>query len=473
MPPRPKKVKLDINHNIVDIKQMNILRDYQTELSIKGIAVLKTLGIVYYCMEVRTGKSVTAFNTIKLGGFKKALFLTKVKAISTIMDDYINFGFDRHFDLVVINNESLHKILVNDFDVVVMDEAQRLGAFPKPVKMAKDFKERFHNLPIIFLSGTPYPESYSQIYHQFWVSDKSPFIGVNFYKWFNSMGFVKTEFEMGFGRIANYSNNSASINKFFDFKHRYISKDDPEKEPKKLIIENDRKEYLDKMELSNKKLMDTIEPYFIKYTQSEAGFETMVNENIIYCKMSDKTMEMAKKLKDKRVLCGKNETILGDTPVKLMTKIHQLYSGTIKFESGNAMIIDDSKGLFIKNTFRDKKIAIFYKFKEELTLLFQVFGEALCTELDDFNNSTKNIALQIISGREGISLKKADCLVYFNIDFSSLSYWQSRDRMSTIDRQSNEVYWVFSKGGIEKQIYNTVVKKKNYTSSIFMKQHGK
>jgi hypothetical protein len=449
----------------------NILRDYQIELSQKGADILARLNIVYYCMEVRTGKSLTALNTIALCGYKKALFLTKVKAIPSIEADYTNFGFDQRFNLTVINNESLHKVPDKDFEVVVMDEAHRFGSFPKPAKMTKNFKDRFSKLPIIFLSGTPHPESYSQIYHQFWVSNYSPFKEyTNFYKWFRGMMLVKTEFEMGFGVVANYSNNVASINKFYDFELRKISKEDPEKEDKKAEIARLRGLSLTMMELGNERVMSFIDPYFVKYTQSQAGFTSVVEEQIIYCKMLPKTIDMINRLKKKRVLEGKSEVILGDTPVKLMTKVHQMYSGTVKFESGNSMIIDDSKAQFIKQYFKGKKIAIFYKFQEELSLLYRVFGDAgLCTDLDTFNSSNRNIAFQIVSGREGISLAAADCLVYFNIDFSSLSYWQSRDRMTTMDRLKNNVYWVFTKGGIEKQIYNSVVKKKNYTSSVFMK----
>lgn len=36
-----------------------------------------------------------------------------------------------------------------------------------------------------------------------------------------------------------------------------------------------------------------------------------------------------------------------------------------------------------------------------------------------------------------------------------------------MQRQENEVFWIFSKGGIEMQIYNTVLKKKDYTLKIF------
>ena len=185
--------------------------------------------------------------------------------------------------------------------------------------------------------------------------------------------------------------------------------------------------------------------------------------------MSSLTYNLAKKLQKNLVVEGKNEVILADTPVKLMMKLHQIYSGTVKFESGTSATLDYTKAQFIKEKFKDKKIGIFYKFKEEFKALKEIFQDNLTTELEEFINTNKSIALQIVSGREGISLRQADCLVYYNIDFSATSYWQSRDRMTTKDREKNEVYWIFSEGGIEDKIYKAVVKKKKYTTNIFKK----
>ena len=167
---------------------------------------------------------------------------------------------------------------------------------------------------------------------------------------------------------------------------------------------------------------------------------------------------------------GKNEVILGDIPIKLMTKLHQIYSGTVKFESGSTQILDLSKGEYIQKFFKSKKIGIFYKYKAELDVLKKVFQDKLTTDLKEFKeNKNKSIALQIQSGREGISLKEADCLVYYNIDYSATSYWQSRDRMTTIATKENKIYWVFSSNGIEQEIYKAVIKKKDYTTNIFKK----
>ena len=146
-----------------------------------------------------------------------------------------------------------------------------------------------------------------------------------------------------------------------------------------------------------------------------------------------------------------------------------MYSGTVKFESGNSMVLDYTKANFIRDNFEGQKIGIFYKFKEELNALKKIYGEDLTTELEEFETTDKSIALQIVSGREGISLRQASALVYYNIDFSATSYWQSRDRMTTKDRLKSDVYWIFSKGGIEDKIYKAVVKKKSYTLTHFKK----
>ena len=85
--------------------------------------------------------------------------------------------------------------------------------------------------------------------------------------------------------------------------------------------------------------------------------------------MSEQTKTLIKRLEKDLVIEGQNEIILADTPVKLMQKVHQLSSGTIKFESGNYGILDKSKAVYIKELFKGQKIAIFYKFKAEFELL--------------------------------------------------------------------------------------------------------
>jgi len=404
------------------------LRSYQLDLSKKAVEILRDKKIVYLAMEVRLGKTLTALNVCELYGAKSVLFVTKKKAMSSIESDFASMPFS--FDLAIINTESIHKVN-GTFDVVISDENHKYGSFPKPSKGAKEFKQRYSHLPLIFLSGTPHPESYSQIYHQFWISKHTPFHQYpSFYKWASTFVNVTTK-HLGYGMIKDY------------------------KDAKKELIEA------------------VIKPYMITYTQKEAGFNSTINEKIIYVDMKESTYALIKRLEKDLIVQGKHEVILGDTSVKLMSKLHQLYSGTIKFESGNTAVLDYSKAIRIYTMFKSRQIAIFYKFKAELDALEFIFGDTLTTDLDEFNTTTKSIAYQIVSGREGVNLSRASSLVYYNIDFSAVSYWQSRDRLTTMDRLENNVYWFFAKNGIEDKIYKAVMNKKNYTLNVFKNDFGK
>jgi hypothetical protein len=404
-------------------------RDYQEDIIDRGLEIIQSSGFLYLSMEVRTGKTLTALGVCdRLQNVNRVLFLTKKKAISSITDD--SDKMCPHYELWVQNYESIHKLPDLKWDVIVLDEAHGMGAIPKPSKRAKDVSLLIaKNRPyVILLSGTPTPESYSQMYHQVYSIPKNPF--------------------------SQYKNFYRFADDHIDKKQRMING----------VMVNDYSRGKDS-------IINLMKPYTISYTQKQAGFESEIKEHVLRVRMDDSTYTLANRLKRDLVVEGRDETILADTPVKLMMKLHQIYSGTIKFESGNSMVLDTTKAEFIKQNFGNQKIGIFYKFKEELNALKQVFKDDLTTELDEFNSSGKNIALQIVSGREGLSLRNADSLVYYNIDFSATSYWQSRDRMTTKERTHNDIYWIFSYDGIEDQIHKAVMSKKNYTLKHFKQDY--
>jgi len=406
---------------------MITFRDYQVDIIQRGTQILEKHGFLYLAMEVRTGKTLTSLGIADKVNAGYVLFITKKKAIGTIEADY-NLLMPS-YKIKVINYESLHLVMDNEkWDLVICDEAHSMGAFPKPSGRASLVAEviRKYIPKVILMSGTPTPESYSQMYHQVYAIPNNPFSEfTNFYRFCDR-----------YVRIKQKKINSLYIN---DYSHG---------------LEDIIKE---------------MAPYTINYTQAEAGFKSEVKEKVLYVTLKDSTYNMISRLRRDLVIEGKEETILADTAVKLMMKVHQLCSGTIKFESGNSMVLDTTKADFIKQKFKGSKIGIFYKFKEEYNALKQVFGDELTSELSVFEDTDKNIALQIVSGREGISLRDADYLVYYNIDFSATSYWQSKDRMTTKDRLDNQVYWVFAEGGIEQDIYKTVSNKKDYTINHFKK----
>lgn len=400
-------------------------REYQKQIIEDAYNVISVHRFVYLAMEVRTGKTLTSLGLAEKLGCENVLFLTKKKAISSIVSDY-DLMCPASFSLFTINYESIHKIPDIKWDMVILDEAHGLGAFPKPSNRAKKVKEliKKNNCSVCLLSGTPTPESYSQMYHQVYGIPNNPFSQYkNFYRFCDDHVRTVEKNINGF-KIKDYSGGLQSIN-------------------------------------------DLMSPYIISYTQVQAGFESTIEEEIIKVPMRVNTREVISALKKDLVFEIGDEVILADTGVKLMSKVHQMCSGTVKFESGKSMVLDTSKAEYIKWRFSDKKLGIFYKFKAELDALKEVFGDMICTDLEEFNSSEKHIALQIVSGREGISLRNADYIVFYNIDFSATSYWQARDRMTTKDRKYNKVYWIFSEGGIESKVYRSVIQKKDYTLRHF------
>lgn len=418
--------KLDLVADGITRNNRVKFRNYQVDIINRGSEILSKKGFVYLAMEVRTGKTYCALGISERLDAKKVLFLTKKKAISSIQENYDSL--DPPYDFELINYESVHKANTSNLDVLVLDEAHSMGAFPKPSKRAKQVKEilaKNQGVKVILLSGTPTPESYSQIYHQVYGIKGNPFSEFkNFYRFCDYYVNV-TEKKMGGLTIKDYSDGLKG------------------------------------------KILSAIAPFKISYTQKEAGFVTSIKEHKLYVDMLPSTYKIINRLKRDFVVEGKDEVILADTKVKLMMKVHQLCSGTVKFESGNSTIIDHSKAEFIFDNFGLSKIGIFYKFTEELSALKSIYGDQLTTDLEEFNSTSKSIALQIVAGREGVSLKLAEVLVYYNIDFSATSYWQSRDRMTTKDRKYSDVYWIFSKGGIEDKIYSAVSGKKSYTVNHF------
>jgi hypothetical protein len=418
---------------------MKKLYPKQQETADAAVKILRKYGLVYMACQVRTGKTAMSLDVARQFGAKRVLFLTKKLAFSSVRDDLREFGYVNNFAIDIINDESMHKIteangFLMKYDIVIHDEHHRFKGYPKPSAGAKKFKERFGGLPQVYLSGTPHPESYSETYHQFWVSKFSPFGATNFYKWV-AEGFVnKYTQRLGHGTVNKYDRANKDM------------------------------------------ILRAIAPYMVRLTQEELGYKTEIVETVRHVEMMKNTYALCDWLKRDLVIEGKEETILADTAVKLQQKLHQMYSGTILFEPkeegkrGNSLILDDSKARFIRDEYKGRKKGIFYQFKAELDMIKKVFGNEITTDLEEFNTTDKDIALQIVSGREGLSLKQAEVLLYLNIDFSAVSYWQSRDRLTTKDRMTNEVVWIFSKGGIEDSIYKTVGNKKSYTLDAFNKE---
>ncbi len=400
------------------------LREYQEQLSEEVAAKLSEHKIAILNAQVRTGKTHVALSVASK--YNNVLFITKKKAISSIQDDYNTAG--HKFNITIINYESLHKIN-GVFDLVICDESHSISSFPKPSKRTKAV-EKFVVNDLLLLTGTLLPESNSQIFHQLWVSPHSPYKNCgNFYKWFKIYGTPKKIYT-SYGEANDYS-----------------------------TVDYD-------------KIKTTINNLKVSFTQEDAGFTTKVKEHILKVDLKESTISLMDKLRNTGVIEGNNDTVLADTSIKMMQKLHQLSSGTLILDSGNGIVLDTTKVNFIENYFRNKKMAIFYYYKQEKQMIFDKFGDNVTDDITEFNTTDKHIALQQISGAEGINLSAADVLVFINFGFSNTKFVQAKDRLTTITRKKNDVYFVLSNNGIDNRVYKAVSNKKDYITKTFIKDEG-
>jgi hypothetical protein len=410
---------------------MNIqLRPYQQAAADKLVGILKARRIAYLSAMVRTGKSFTAMEVIKQLGIEKALILTKKKAIASIEADRDAYGLtDR---VTVTNYEQAGKLAKSSWGLVVVDEAHGVGSYPKPSKRWKDIRAMHYSM-VLLMSGTPSPESYSQLYHQFALGAAPWGEYKNFYRWADRYVNVKKKY-VGTGQQVNdYSNARAED------------------------------------------ILRDIEPLTVTVTQAQAGFETQIIEKVHKVQMQPRTYRMARRIMKDGVI-GKfrtdgkaGRTILADTGAKAMSKLRQLYSGTVITEHHGAVIFDRSKVLYIAENLCKGKTAILYTFNAEGDMLKQHFAGRWTDSPEEFNADPHLVFIgQVRASREGVNLSTADDLVFFGVDFAALSYLQAKDRASYLGRErDNRVHWILAADGIEEKVFKIVKSKESYTLAHF------
>ena len=406
-----------------------MLREYQIEPVNKAYGLLMNYHLCYLEGEMRTGKTMMSLTLADRLKAQSVLFVTPKKVVTSkaVYEDYKIGKFT--FELTVINYEQVQK-LEKRFDVVIADEAHKFGAFPKPSQRTQYLREMVGEAYLILMSGTPHPETMSQIYHQFWLSKYTPFQEPKFYAWAKNYVTPKQKKVQNGLFVADYSNAIAE------------------------------------------KILADCGHLFVKITQKDAGFKVHeVEEHVIEIPVSDDIYKLVKYLIKNRMFTFKNgDEIICDTPGKLWGKIHQLFSGTVKTEKGTHLL-DTSKIDYIKKTYVTDRVVIFYKFIAEGDALREAFKNEYTEISTEFNAGTKRIFIsQIQSGSTGINLSQADLILFYNIDYSYVQYAQARARSQAFERtEKAKVHWLFAKNGIERKIYDVVQKKKDYNLKYFKK----
>ena len=412
---------------------MITLTEYQEKIIELGLETVRKHGLLYLMLKTRTGKTPISLKIAEQLS-DEVLFITTKKMLKQLPAEIEKFGIKNK--VTGCSMDSLHKI--DKFTgIIIVDEAHSFGSYNKRTgcKRQRELKRITGNNKIIFLSATPTPESWTQIYYQLAVTKYSPFSEYkNFYAWCKDFVNVKKKY-LGAMQCNDYSD--AKIDKI--------------------------KPYID--------------PISISLTQEQAGFK-FANpcDMVINIKFADETKIIFNTLLKDNLYDDGFIEVVADSAVMLLSKLHQLCGGTIIDSEGIKHFVDLAKIEYINENLNNIKIAIYYKFIEEYEMLKKYLKKPTTESAYEFNSEDNIIYLsQFRSGREGVDLRTADALVFYNIDHAYLSYEQTKNRIQNLHRETNPVImFLISDLGmnkkaesLDKRIYDMVVNKKKYTVKHF------
>lgn len=398
------------------------LYKHQNQMISEAKPILEEFNMVYIAAETRTGKTLAAIHLLK-DDYKSVLVVTKKKAISSWEDD---LKLSKVNNFTVINYEAIHKLDCTTFDIIVLDESHSIGTYPKPSERAKKIKVIAKDKRIVYLSATPSAETYSQLFHQFWVSSYSPFDEVSFYKWYQYYGVV--ERVMIQGRMINKYNNAI--------------------------------EYL---------VLPKIEHLIVKMTKQKANFDVIVQEQLHQVEANENYINAIKYFERNRVLNIGDYDVVAETPPSVLNKTHQLCGGTIKIDDSVSLIVSDHKVKYIlKNFDHSSKLVVLCNYVKERDLLLR----ALPNSTDDVNKFKAGpynyFVGHIKTFSEGVDFSYSDSMIIYSLNFSATTYLQARERLANKKRTKPiTVHYLFTKDTLDQDIYEAVRNKMNFTSRYY------
>ena len=434
---------------------------HQVEMAENATNILIDNKLVYIAAEERTGKSLTSlliFENIKA---KSLLIITKKKALNGWHDILSSFGYSVVSDLnkvpvyskaigsttkfvTLVNYHNVGKLkeYKSKFSIAIIDEAHSyLSAYPKTGKLWADTKSVVSNLPLIFMSATPYAESLSQIYNQLRISAYSPFRNYpNFYSWHKVYGIQEmVRIPYGYKKVYNKVKDDL-VHKEID--HLFISK-------------------------TRKDLGFTHEPidkvHYVEYSNwLKNKIKSSINDSII--KLSENDIDFAHNISSTGMEFDNNGNVIKllDTPLSERSSIYMLEGGTLKTDKAYIILNNNEKIDYILKHFGDTDdLVIMYQFIAEKHKLEKYFRKALILQGDAYS--------------EGVDLSHKKHLIIYSMSFSTSKYIQRRARQANINRKEPIIVnYILFKGGVDEAVYDTVVNKKvNFDKNSYAIWAGK
>ena len=369
-------------------------------------------GFAILAAEERTGKTGTFLYAIEKSQAESALILTKKAAIEGIKEQIEAFGCKKRYE--VINYQSLHKIKNLDPDVIVLDEFhQALCSYPKPSQTQRAVKNLAKDRIVIYVSATPFAESYSQCYHALDICSYSPFRKFkNFYQWFKVFG-IPVEMRLHGRTIKQYHQTKEN------------------------------------------KIRSILAPYIVRITRKEIGFAHEPEDVIHHIELDEITKTRIHLLRRHRLLLLEDGSeYVADNTMALMNGEYMLTGGGLLIDEAYKPLSREKIDYIFEHFGDTEGIAIMAHFKGEQERLKKIFKKA------HIFSST--------SDAEGVDLSSFDKLIVYSMSYSTSKYVQRRCRQCNINRKDPiEVHYLLT-DYIDKEVYNQVaVKKQNFTKRVY------
>lgn len=374
---------------------------------------LREFGLFYTAWEERTGKTLTAILAMEQLKVERVLVITKKKPLDGWRETLAAYPVTKDY---TVTNYHQVKNLKGAYDIVICDESHNyISGFPKPSGMWKEVRKFTKGKPILYLSATPCSQGYGLLFHQFKLSDWSPWESyTNFYNWHRVYGEPYSKYLHG----------------------RAVPKYD---------------------KVDDERVWTCVEHLFDFKTRKELGFEHEPVDELHHVTLSDHSKHIYNTIVDDRVYqFAENHELIGDTITKVRYALHMLEGGVSKVDDVYLVLDNTEKVDYILDKWGDSEdVVIMYQFIAERTKLEQHFKKATI--------------LQGTSNAEGIDLKAYKHLIIYSQDYSTARHSQRRARQANKARlEPITVHFLLVEGAISSEVYQTVaLNKSNYIDSLY------
>jgi len=438
------------------------LNKAQRKASTKLVKVVQQNGLALFWGQIRSGKT-RPFLTASIG--YRALVVTKKDSIGGIKDEAKEIGIE----IDVINYHSIQKMNPDNYDMVILDECHLYIASATPkfkpiwLEVVKFTKDKF----LIFASGTPTPETYAGLYTMLALSTWSPFPYDCFTHFFYGYTVWKNPKGKQHNRSWNYDPPSVGYKLIKRVKGYGVPS----------ATWNGEKDVPSYKLTQEEKLIGKIEHLIVNLTRKKTGHKHEAKDVYHNISMTKEQNKLIEKLDKHHIVVKDKIEILSDTPVKMLSKLHQIAGGYavkgedelvknpkwIKGEKKRMKKLDIDKWLAKPTTYYLKKVPpkvdyILKNFDPETTIILSYYKHE-----QEYLKGLFPHTGSVTKMSTGVDLSHFKTMIIYSMAFSSANYEQVKGRLMNVKRDTPiNVHYLIS--GIDSYVLRAVKSKENFTS---------